>query len=75
MVKSLGTGNRGQAGRPALPYIAEFKSRIAEAANTANYRLKTWEPVEKFVMDAPDAWADYLRREGLARSGRKKGRR
>jgi hypothetical protein len=47
LVKSLGTGNRGQAGRPALPYIAEFKSRIAEAANTANYRLKTWEPVEK----------------------------
>jgi hypothetical protein len=47
LVKSLGTGNRSQAGRLALPYIAEFKSRIAEAANTANYRLKAWGPVDR----------------------------
>lgn len=45
LIKSLGTGNRSQAGRLALPYIAEFKARIAEAANTANYRLKRWGPV------------------------------
>jgi hypothetical protein len=47
LVRSLGTGNRSQARRLALPYIAEFKSRIAEAANTANYRLKPWGRVDR----------------------------
>ena len=47
LVKSLGTGNRSQASRFALPYIAEFKSRIAEAASTANYRLKAWGPADR----------------------------
>jgi hypothetical protein len=46
LVKSLGTRNRSQADRLALPYIAEFKSWIAEAANASNYRLKAWGPVD-----------------------------
>jgi hypothetical protein len=31
LVKSLGTGNRAKADRLAVPYIAEFSTRVAEA--------------------------------------------